>query len=392
MQLSAMLMVTGLVVVSAVPPRNALALRHSSLVSVRVDSIADGKAYYGEGACQCIGVDNIDGETQVQAGGSSLSYPADVGARCENWDDLKHPDCKEGATPGAGKGWCAQPWCYVDPCKCDIPVLPKTSAYLPKSTYKGRPIYYSYATCGGTDMWTADNHKKACVNQKTKTACLATGQVEGSDKCAWSGGRCAGAEVLGTCKKKLHGFEVGMASCRCIGIDNQPGTTMVKIGNSSMAYPADTGAACRSWDQNRHPDCLASEPPSWCTQAWCYVDPCSCGLNTPPVLSAYLPEAKFQGKPIYYSYATCGSVDMWTKEHHEAACVNQMSEEACGKLGKCSWTGRKCLGKEAAGACKEPAEESPAGPKGMLPEKKKERSCATSAAPYVLAMLLPALA
>lgn len=344
-----------LVTASAVPIRpHSLALRQTNLVAVSLNQTAEA-ASYGNGKCQCIGLDQISGETIVDVAGSKVSYPADLGARCQAWDDDKNPSCKAGQTPGQGKDWCAQAWCYVDPCKCDIPVSPKTSSYLPNANYQGKPVYYSYETCGATDLWTATEHKTACVNQATKADCLK------GDKCAWDGKKCGGAEVMGACSKKLHGFKFGRSNCRCIGIDDQPGTTNMKVGNASIAYPADAGASCEAWDQNRNPDCQKPDAPAWCFQSWCYVDPCTCKSTEAPALSSYLPDAKFQGKPIYYSYGTCGSVDTWTAANHAEACINQKSEGDCGKLsGKCSWTGKECLGKEAAGACTAAPAEPPA--------------------------------
>jgi len=330
---------------------NGAALNHTSLVAVRANRFANGPATYGDAQCRCIGIDNIDGETIVQiGGGETLSMDADVGARCEKWEDGRHPSCLDGATPD----WCVQPWCYVDPCDCDIPVLPKTSSYLPDASYQGLTLYYSYATCGGTDSWTGEHHQQACVNQMSEADCKAAGGAGNSEKCAWDGAKCGGAEVMGACNTERTSPLLGTEGCRCIGIANQPGETMVKIGGEMKPYPADTGASCQAWDETRHPACLASEPPGWCAQSWCYVDPCECGLETSPKVSSYLPDAKVEGKRVYYSYATCDSLDMWTEEHHEAACVNQQSEDACGEMEKCAWTGTKCLGREAAGDCMTP--------------------------------------
>jgi len=346
------------------------------------DSKASGVTY-GNPKCPCVGFDNVNGVTKVAIDrDTQADYPADLGARCDAWDNDRHPhSCvEEDQKPGAGKGWCAQQWCYVDPCNCDIPVLPKTSAYLPDSTFQGKPVYYSYATCGGEDLWTKENHKDACVNQDSEKTCWAL------EKCAWDGSKCGGKEVNSQCNKKLHGFTWGMASCRCVGIDNQPGSLDVDIGDGKMvAYPADVGATCQTWDHKRHPECKkpAGERPLWCLDKWCYVDPCSCNHAVPPKTSAYLPDAKYQGKPVYYSYATCGSTDQWTTENHKMSCVNQDSEKACEQLkDKCAWTGKECLGKELVDLCHAPS------------DRHVERAGAWMAAPMLafLSMLFPLIA
>lgn len=185
-------------------------VRHSAFRSRKawVGSLSDEKSF-GDPKCPCIGFDNIDGETLVAFGNSTtgngtlVEYPADLGARCEAWDDDRHPDCKEGGWPGEGSGFCAQRWCYVDSCNCDLPVPAKVSTYVPDASYRGKPVFFSYATCGGKDLWTE--------------------------------------EVP----------EVGMPGCRCIGFDNIPGTIDIKLqgrdGSISVAsYPAEIGGTCKA--------------------------------------------------------------------------------------------------------------------------------------------------
>jgi len=261
-------------------------------------------AFFGDTLCPCIGFDNIQGETTVvfeeDGQQTAVAYPADLGARCEAWDNGRHADCKEGATPGFGESWCAQTWCYVDPCNCKIPVLPKMSTYSPDALYRGKPIFFSYATCGGEDMWT----------------------------------------------KGVP--EVGTPGCRCIGFDNVPGTTEMRIEGKDVAYPAEVGGSCQAWDKGTHPACKSDKPPKWCHESWCYVDPCSCELegDVPPKVSMYLPKATFTGKGLYYSYETCEGKDFFTKSVHKQACVNQLEASDCDALPRCAWTGNKCLGAE----------------------------------------------
>merc|ERR1719453_1164642 len=51
--------------------------------------------------------------------------------------------------------------------------------------------------------------------------------------------------------------------------------------------------------------------------------------------AAYLPKARFDGNPLFYSYRTCGSDDSWTALNNEDACVNQ-DKSACS--GDCKWS------------------------------------------------------
>jgi hypothetical protein len=260
---------------------------------------------YGDTRCPCIGFDNIEGDTIVQAEMShgekvEVSYPADLGARCEAWDNNRLPQCQRGAKPGSDELWCAQQWCYVDPCKCDIDVMPKMTAMLPGVTYRGKPLFWSYATCGGKDMFS---------------------------------------------KKKPT---LGNPKCQCIGFAGVEGTTDVSIKGKTVEYPADMGSTCTSWDSKVHPECQSDRPPPWCRANWCYVDPCECDLpgETVPKIAVYLPRASFTGKNLYYSYETCGSPDTFTEKNNPDACVNQETEEECQGNSRCSWTGSRCLGTE----------------------------------------------
>lgn len=277
---------------------------------------------YGEKKCPCIGIDNIEGTTDTTLG----VYPADLGAHCEAWEHDRIADCKVANPPS----WCEDSWCYVDPCNCDLEVLPKTSSAQPDAKYQGKTLYYSYATCGSVDKWTESNDaaKGACINQKDKATC------NGNEKCLWSDSqkKCGGKELMGVCKKPIVDYEWGEVDCRCIGIDGQKGVTNVRISENPekhMDYPADVGATCDAWDNNRHPDCQGPNKADWCIMRWCFVDPCKCNLGTeaPPKQSSYLPEATAaQGRPLFYSYWTCGSEDVWTSEEKQAKALSKQAE------------------------------------------------------------------
>jgi len=299
-----------------------------------------GEPHYGSPHCQCIGIDELDGSTTVKVSGEKVSFPADLGARCEAWDAKKHPDCP-------GESWCEQKWCYVDPCKCkNLPALPKPTTYLPDANYQGKPVHYSYATCGGSDSFSKKEMKKTAK------------------------------EIQKTCAVKVDSKKWGAEGCRCIGMGPQAGNTKVVIKGKQRKFPADTGAFCQSWEEDNHPDCKGESPPDWCSQAWCYVDPCSCNLPTPPKTSSYLPDSNYQGKAVYFSYATCGGKDAWTAGQKDA-CVNQKTSEDCAALQmfgtkKCGWIETKwskmCLGKDLVDVCKvgEPQESAAWSPRAIM--------------------------
>merc|ERR1719281_1438752 len=96
---------------------------------------------------------------------------------------------------GEADGWCVDAWCYVDPCTCKGTA--KKSSYFPGlKTKAGKPVYYSYATCGSEDKFTCnsvDPTKRACPCNKDETTC------GGGTNCVWQGGKCIGAELAGDC-------------------------------------------------------------------------------------------------------------------------------------------------------------------------------------------------
>jgi len=293
------LLFTAAICTSAAVLRSGKAFSvNGQIISQRVN-ISTAEAHYGTADCQCVGIDGVDGDTNVKLASGKVAFPADLGARCEAWDAKKHPDCP-------GKSWCEQKWCYVDPCKCkSLKALPKPTTYLPDARYQGKPVHYSYATCGGSDSFSSEEMKKTAKDLKA------------------------------TCAVKVDSAKWGEDTCRCIGLEPQSGTTKVAIKGKMEKFPADTGANCQKWEEDRHPDCKGKSPPDWCSEAWCYVDPCSCKLATPPKTSSYLPDANYQGKPIYFSYATCGGEDKgWTTESKtggkelESVCKAKAAESA----------------------------------------------------------------
>ena len=142
--------------------------------------------------------------------------------------------------------------------------------------------------------------------------------------------------------------------CQCVSMDGATGTPFpvgTKQNGTSITYSEDTGASCEAWDDQHDPICQESGAPDWCKDKWCFVDPCSCGIVPEPKRSSYFPDARKNGRPVYYSYTTCGSKDSWTGKNHDIACPNQKDETACGAIAACAWTGKKCLGKDLVGDC-----------------------------------------
>eukprot|EP00746_Dinoflagellata_sp_MGD_P147758 gnl/MRDRNA2_/MRDRNA2_80075_c0_seq1.p1 gnl/MRDRNA2_/MRDRNA2_80075_c0~~gnl/MRDRNA2_/MRDRNA2_80075_c0_seq1.p1 ORF type:complete len:1679 (+),score=385.09 gnl/MRDRNA2_/MRDRNA2_80075_c0_seq1:132-5168(+) len=118
--------------------------------------------------------------------------------------------------------------------------------------------------------------------------------------------------------------EMGMPSCPCIGrlprwIEKFEcphewsfgGKCVKAVGLDSpfTEYPGDYGESCAEhkepgqeacFDISESPPTEKSDPAEWCTEPWCYIDPCNCDA-TDATGSDYFP-----GR-LAYSYATCGA-------------------------------------------------------------------------------------
>lgn len=268
-----------------------------------IEEAAEGG--FGKEECPCIGIDGMQGEKKVEGVGT---YPADLGAHCNDWDNVE------------GKGeWRKEKWCYVDPCNCKLPVPPKQQTYMPDARFLNKNIYYSYNTCGAEDLWTKEHNPEACPLKTDKDACAAAKKEDGKKKCAWNDDddACVGIELAGECTKDVPEEKYGKKSCRCAGIEHQKGEVKFDIDGKKgkkgkkVGYPLDIGSTCEAWDsESSNPACQGDEPADWCKKKFCYVNPCECDLDVGPFKATY-GDGKWtlDGRPTYYSYVTCGETN-----------------------------------------------------------------------------------
>lgn len=304
---------------------------------------------FGNRSCRCIAIDKVDGITNVNLKGIELTYPASMGAHCESWDSGNIPGICDGGEEE--NPWCKKAWCYVDPCECDIAIPPSKTWYFANASYHGRPLFFSHTTCAIHEKWNETVPEETCTHQQSEGACTSL------ENCAWSGTKCLGLDAAAACKSIPDFHSAGNASCPCVGIHGKTGRLTASILGHNVTYPGDLGGSCEGWDLGRYPGACdgansanGSDPSGWCSQRWCYVDPCDCEIDTEPMPSTYFPAATHSGTRLHYSYATCGSVDMWTADFGNA-CVKQATEGACKADGNCTWTGKSCLGAGTAVNC-----------------------------------------
>jgi len=208
-------------------------------------------------------------------------YDRDIGSSCRDWDLGKFPVACRSAD-GVDEQWCSQPWCYVDINNCNEEKGPFQSRYLPKATIRGSNLFYSYATCGGKNTYTR--------------------RYRSSDLVAFRG------------PATLASSKYGITGCECVAIEGISGTTAVLVEGASYPdrYSMDTGSSCQAWDADRYPkECDNSGPSNsdWCSQSWCWVDHEKCTTVKFPSESQYMPHLTYHGKPLHYSYETCGGTN-----------------------------------------------------------------------------------
>jgi len=332
------------------------------------DGSSDSPHGVNVAGCPCIGVSGRNGTVFALIDGQNVPYPINTGSYCNRWDDHTSTKCMGSNAPDLDGAWCLEKWCFVDPCNCKLSgAVPHLSTYFQNDPIQNKKLYYSYEACGEIDVFTQLQNNDACTNKKTSTDCFKMSQ------CSWSlnnGGSCLGKELTGSECSTSHlsnALVWGKSECACIGVNWTAGSTEAELAlnfsNPSsnatqlVSYPAGIGATCKAWDQDVHPECKGpGSKPDFCKQKWCFVDPCKCGLKSPPALSTYFPDALWKGHPLYYSYVSCGSRDTYTATNNLDACVNQKDQTSCESQGnKCGWTvldsKYQCVGYDLATLC-----------------------------------------
>mmetsp|Transcript_1521 Transcript_1521/g.2707 ORF Transcript_1521/g.2707 Transcript_1521/m.2707 type:complete len:205 (-) Transcript_1521:40-654(-) len=87
--------------------------------------------------------------------GDELIQP-DIGAGCKVHKEPFQASCTDLTTgetlpQDQQASWCYAPWCYVDPCTCNMDDVVVAEA----SYFSGVWMAYSYSNCGGADTWKA---------------------------------------------------------------------------------------------------------------------------------------------------------------------------------------------------------------------------------------------
>lgn len=172
----------------------------------------------GEAGCPCIaelpaGICDIDcsytwayngkcvNATGLHEKGRNFTlYPGNYGETCGVYDEPGSASCFDMTQsppvelPASKQAdWCGRNWCYVNPCACELND-PTISAYFTSSS-GSNDLYYSYATCGDLDTYTAGSDTGNTVgNAECKTAA----SVANCPTAAADGGSTGGTGSTGT--------------------------------------------------------------------------------------------------------------------------------------------------------------------------------------------------
>eukprot|EP00930_Biecheleria_cincta_P032091 TRINITY_DN2225_c0_g1_i8.p1 TRINITY_DN2225_c0_g1~~TRINITY_DN2225_c0_g1_i8.p1 ORF type:complete len:499 (+),score=70.06 TRINITY_DN2225_c0_g1_i8:998-2494(+) len=273
------------------------------------------------------------------------------------------------------------------------------SNYFPASKNGGVPAYYSFATCGGVNLWKTDH----CAALDSKTSCTAdaacmvatttttTTSTRAPGVCKFKSG-----DALMQALRESWGCDANAAlpdTCPCLGgngqstfacptglkwtpaqgeqcvnavVDRQkdwvtgPAFMSASYGASCSSPNHETSSlqctrthadqaefgvpagGCSEYGDGYNEDMNSS---SWCVgQKFCFVDPCNCN-QADIAVSNYFPASKNGGVPAYYSYATCGGVNIWKTDH----CAGLQTLGECQSDGACMFTTTTTTG---PGVCK----------------------------------------
>merc|ERR1712066_809526 len=87
------------------------------------------------------------------------------------------------------------------------------------------------------------------------------------------------------------------------------------------------------------PVMLATPTANFCTQKWCYVDPCNCTIAA----TASTTFNHLSSDKMYYSYDACGENDTWTEENTDNVVGGaECEEDECMAASGSSWKNKKC--------------------------------------------------
>lgn len=186
----------------------------------------------GFGTCRCLGKNNLGLEKSdctyewQDADGKCVHtlpnktkfkyYPGSYGENCQKQREPGAPECYDVTSdPPVEKAlsqqetWCNDPWCYVDPCACDVKAT--------KSSYFPAMLVYSYATCGSRNNFLAESELADTSTSVGDAVCTQDGSGAGSSGSSGSSGG-AGDKATTAAPTTTAGMSADNAKTLTVGL------------------------------------------------------------------------------------------------------------------------------------------------------------------------------
>lgn len=134
-------------------------------------------------------------------------YPFDYGDSCKKHHDIGSASCYNQTTDpptelaeDKKKGWCDDPWCYVDCCACDAADAEYSHWFKPIK------IPYSYSTCKASDKFTStqDTQTGKCDTKGCTTGGAPSPPASDSDSSAKASATTAAVSLVDAAQMVAH--------------------------------------------------------------------------------------------------------------------------------------------------------------------------------------------
>lgn len=296
-----------------------------------VSALMVGSAHantWGLLGCRCLNPVELGAVANVTGSRVLLKNPRDgvaevdrdYGSKCDTWEQKDR-------------------WCYVDICNCDQPDVKRSDDFNLISGHYLK-LGVSVRTCSLMTLTeSAEEYlQKRCSKNQSECA--------SDEACTYVSGSCS--PVSTSVMLREFGCK-GRSGCPCINpselncVASQQGTvTFNAAPTMACLAPSNYAAACSAWDaivgMQYNRNCSSSNPASWCSKAWCYVDRCNC--NDPDMgPSTYF---KVDGAlKLGYSYRTCESDSRSSSAYLQDVCneAGAQGDAACTASPLCKISG-----------------------------------------------------
>jgi len=135
--------------------------------------------------------------------------------------------------------WCANPWCYVDPCACEVVAT--------GSSYFKDKLVYSYATCGAANTFLAESENADLTTAVGDAVCKTDGEPSWVTAVKTKNWITTCSDILGASTSAGADADAGAGASTSAGAGADAGAgagaTGADTGSNTTAASSDTTAA-----------------------------------------------------------------------------------------------------------------------------------------------------